>query len=201
MAPLSSAMTFTLVDALALFVGAAILVGAAAYVLMRSKLDLVAWAALSVGTLPTAVYFTLRHTGDYGVVFEAAGGVGLAWAAFLVLVWMRWKTSSILFSVQPVARPPALQVEPVQPNLPSTQPSPVNWERRSIAYLLLGFGVPTSAASTFILRMLFMPSRQGPALMPFSANSTPFQICGTALVVGLALVAAGWWLLRPVRGR
>jgi hypothetical protein len=189
-------MTFTPFDALALFIGAAILVGAAAYVLMRSKLDLMAWAALSAGSLPSTVYFTLRNTRDFGVVFEVAGGVGLVWGALLALIWMRWRTSSLMFAAQPVARPP---LEPAQLDPPS-QPSPVGWERRSIAYLLFGFGVPTSAASTFILRMLFIPGRHGPALMPLSVNSAPFQICATALAIGLALIAAGWWLLRPDGG-
>ncbi len=209
-------------DAVPVFAGAAIFVGAAAYVLMRSKLDWGAWAVLSAGALPTAVYFTLRQGGNLGAVIQVAGGVGLAFAAFLVSLWMRWKTSGLLLRVSSLLLParrsnatreterrPLLPVQPseVSPEAatiaadrvasPVAQRPPVSLGRRSLAYALFGFGIPACAASLFILRLLFLPSRNSPALMSFSAGSPPFQICCAGLVLGIGLIATGRWLLRP----
>lgn len=181
-------MTFTPIDAFALFVGVAILVGAFAYVAVRMKLDWMAWAVLTAGSLPSVVYFTLRAGGDFGKVLTMVAVVATVWLFFLVTMWARGRSYAWVEHQTP---PP-----PVTPPAPSAQS---NETLRSWAYLLMGFGIPISAASAIIMRMLFLPGRHGPAIVSFSPTHPAFQICAVALAIGLTMLGGAWLLLHPAK--
>lgn len=84
-------MTFTAIDALAVFGSAALLVGAVAYACVRLKLDWIAWGTLVAASLPPVAYLILRRGGGLGSVAKVSVTVAAVWMFFLLMLWTRFK--------------------------------------------------------------------------------------------------------------
>jgi hypothetical protein len=197
-------MTFTPFDALILFICVSTLVAAFAYVSLRFKIDLVTWAVLVAGSLPPTVYFTVRVGGDLTTVIEAVSALAAGWAFFLLAMWVRSKAYEAIYSSarrDAITKPSAPVVAALQGGSNGPQSDAPGTPAPSGAYLLIGFGGSLAAASGFVLFMLFAPGRHGPPLIAFRPDNPAFQLCGVGLVIGLALLGVGRWLMRaPRRG-
>jgi hypothetical protein len=117
-------------------------------------------------------------------VLEVVAAVGVAWAVYLQA--LRLRNAATRAAVAAATAKPRKPPRPISADL----------RRQAAGYGLLGLGWSLCFAISLISAMLFLPGRHRPPSVAFQLDHPAFLICGSGLLAGLTLIAAGRWVMR-----